>query len=189
VGIWGLAEATFVCPATQPEKSSLAKIKSPSFSGLSPASIAASRSKRATGKRDTSPEILLRRELARMGLRYRTDVGALPGRPDVVLARARIALFCDGDFWHGHNWRAQKAKLSRGTNGGYWLAKIGTNRKRDRRHNRVLQQQGWLVLRVWESTVKANPTRVGQLVARLAQQRVRQSERGAALSAGILQVE
>jgi len=105
------------------------------------------------------------------------------------LARARIALFCDGDFWHGYDWRTRKAKLSRGSNGAYWLAKIATNRKRDRLHNRVLQQQGWLVLRVWESTVKANPTRVGQLVARLARQRVRQGERGAALTAGVLQVE
>jgi DNA mismatch endonuclease (patch repair protein) len=106
-----------------------------------------------------------------------------------VLARPRIALFCDGDFWHGHNWRARKAKLSRGSNSAYWLAKIATNRQRDRLHNRALEREGWLVLRVWESTVKTNPARVAAFVARLARQRVQRGECGAALTPGVLQVE
>ena len=133
--------------------------------------------------------MLLRRELTRIGLRYRVDVAALPGRPDVVLSRARIALFCDGDFWHGRNWRARKAKLSQGSNSAYWLAKIGTNRKRDRLHNRALERQGWLVVRVWESTVKANPALVAERIARLARQRARLSDQGKALPTSVLQAD
>src|SRR4051812_10813559 len=77
---------------------------SPSFKGLSPASIQSSRSKRANRSSGTRHEEMLRRELLRLGLRYRKNDKRLPGRPDVVFSRARLAVFCDGDFWHGRDW-------------------------------------------------------------------------------------
>ncbi len=78
--------------------------KAPSFRELRPASEAASQSKRANRKTDSRHEILLRRELTKLGLRYRKYVGDLPGNPDVVFRTAKVVVFCDGDFWHGRDW-------------------------------------------------------------------------------------
>src|SRR5437879_6384164 len=75
--------------------------KSPSFKGLKPASEASSRAKRGNRRRDTLQEMLLRRELWKMGLRYRKNVETMPGKPDLVFPGARVVVFCDGDFWHG----------------------------------------------------------------------------------------
>src|SRR5947209_1948897 len=95
--------------------------RAPSFKGLRPASEAASRAKRATRKRDTRPELLLRRALGAAGGRYHTHVTGLPGSPDLVFKRARLAVFCDGDFWHGRDWPALRAKLLRRHNADYWV--------------------------------------------------------------------
>jgi DNA mismatch endonuclease (patch repair protein) len=80
----------------------------------------------------------------------------LPGRPDVVFPGARVAVFVDGDFWHGRDWEARREKLSRGNNPGYWVAKIRRNIERDQEKTRHLQEQGWTVLRLWESEVQAD---------------------------------
>src|SRR5688500_7676693 len=117
--------------------------KTPSFRGLVPSSEAASRSKRANRKTDSVHEILLRRELARMGLRYRKYDRDLPGSPDIVFRSAKVAIFCDGDFWHGRDWRRLKRKLLRRHNANYWIAKIANNRKRDREISRKLGNAGW----------------------------------------------
>jgi DNA mismatch endonuclease (patch repair protein) len=99
-----------------------------------------------------------------MRLQFQTNVGALPGKPDVVFARVRVAVFCDGDFWHGRRWRVRREKLSRGANGAYWVAKIEANIKRDRRNRRALRRLGWRVLRVWESEILRNPGEVAERV-------------------------
>ncbi len=93
----------------------------------------------------------LRRELWSSGLRYRVDVQSLPGRPDIVLRGARIAIFCDGDFWHGRNLGRRLAALRRGSNAIYWEAKIRRNVARDRLRTRELRAMGWTVLRYWET--------------------------------------
>jgi len=126
------------------------------YNTLRPASEAASRAaKAASGKRDTKPEMILRKALWAAGLRgYRVDVRDLPGRPDVVFARARVAVFCDGDFWHGHDLKRRIAKLEAGHNAPYWVAKIEGNVARDRRHDAVLTAAGWQVLRFWEAEIK-----------------------------------
>src|SRR5438552_1744468 len=112
---------------------------SPSYVGLQPASLRASRAARAASdKRDTRCEIILRQALWRMGLRYRTNVVELPGRPDIVFPGARVAVFCDGDFWHGRALRRRLRKLARGHNAPYWAAKIRSNVLRDRRCVREL---------------------------------------------------
>src|SRR5688500_9426013 len=129
----------------------------PSYAGLRPPSEAASRAKRANRKRDTAPELLLRRALWRLGLRYRTHADTLPGKPDVVFTRARVAVFCDGDFWHGRSWDVLRQKLAVGTNAAYWGAKISRNIERDRASNAALQTQGWSVVRLWETDIKKDP--------------------------------
>jgi DNA mismatch endonuclease (patch repair protein) len=70
-----------------------------------------------------------------------------------VFTRARLVVFCDGDFWHGKDWEARKAKLEQGTNPRYWVAKIESNIARDLRYTTQLEADGWTVLRVWESDV------------------------------------
>jgi len=99
-----------------------------------------------------------------MGFRYRKNVETLPGKPDIVFVRARVVVFCDGDFWHGRNWEEQKAKLCLGTNAEYWLSKIESNIKRDRLNNALLKADGWSVLRLWETDIKRDPQAAARLV-------------------------
>jgi DNA mismatch endonuclease (patch repair protein) len=131
--------------------------KTPSFRGLRPASEAASQSKRANRKTDSRHEILLRRELTKLGLRYRKYAGDLPGNPDLVFRTAKVVVFCDGDFWHGRDWVRMKRKLLRRHNAIYWIAKIGSNRERDRAVSRTLVKAGWQVVRIWESDILSDP--------------------------------
>lgn len=127
---------------------------SANYVGLAPASAAATKAaKGASKKRDTKPEVLLRRALWARGLRYRVDVASLPGRPDIVFAKYRLVVFCDGDFWHGRNLEARLAKLEGGHNAAYWVKKISRNVERDRAHDAELRAKGWRVLRLWEGDV------------------------------------
>jgi DNA mismatch endonuclease (patch repair protein) len=138
---------------------------SPSYKGFVPASKAASRAKRANRKKDTAHEVLLCRALWRMGLRYRKHVSRLPGNPDLVFARARVIVFCDGDFWHGRNWGHLKAQLEQRHNSAYWVAKIGRNRERDRHTSALLEGQGWTVLRLWETDIKNDPSNAAAAIS------------------------
>ena len=88
----------------------------------------------------------------------------MPGRPDIVFRRARVAVFCDGDFWHGRDWPQIRKKLANGHNGSYWRAKIAYNIERDIQINQELEKHGWLVLRYWESAIKASPSLVATAV-------------------------
>ncbi len=136
-------------------------VKSPSYKGLRPASPAATTSARASSRKsDTKPELLLRRALWAAGHRYRKNVGDLPGSPDMVFLRARLAVFCDGDFWHGRDWPTRRAKLAHGHNAAYWTAKIERNMARDEQVNAALEALGWRVLRFWEGEIKKEADRV-----------------------------
>jgi DNA mismatch endonuclease (patch repair protein) len=147
-------------------------LKSPSFVGLRSSSEAASRAKRANRKHDTKPELVLRRALWALGLRYRKHSMSLPGNPDVVFVTARVAVFCDGDFWHGRNWPELRSKLLRRHNAEYWVAKITRNRERDREQTATLTSSGWLVLRLWETDVMCDTAAVAQLVWQHVQSRL-----------------
>lgn len=148
----------------------------PRFDGRRPASESSSRTKRATPRSDTRPELLLRKALWRCGLRYRLK-STLPGKPDLVFPKERVAVFCDGDFWHGRDWSTRRAKLARGTNAEYWIAKIEANRKRDARTNELLRVMGWTVLRFWETDILAEPeTAVLQIAAQVRPKRERRQE-------------
>ena len=141
----------------------------PSYKGLFPASTSASRIASASSiKRDTKPELLLRRALWACGLRYRVDVGSLPGRPDVVMSSARLVVFCDGDFWHGRDLKRRLAKLAAGHNAPYWVLKIKSNVARDRQVERMLVDSGWRFLRLWENDVRANPKLAAKAVLKTA---------------------
>ena len=96
-------------------------------------------------------EQLLAKKLWRLGFRYRKNDRKLPGSPDIVLPKHRIAIFVDGEFWHGKDWASRKARLQR--NREYWIEKIEENMARDARVNRELWRQGWTVLRFWEKDV------------------------------------
>jgi DNA mismatch endonuclease, patch repair protein len=128
-------------------------VQVPRYSSFTPSSATASRIKQRNRARDTKAEVLLRKELWRRGLRYRLHARELPGKPDLVFRRARVAVFCDGDFWHGRRWAERRAKLARGANARYWLAKIAANVARDKRTTSALRAAGWVVVRVWESDV------------------------------------
>lgn len=100
-------------------------------------------------RRDTTPEMAIRREIHRRGLRYRVDV-PLPGmarrRADILFTRAKVAVFVDGCFWHGCPIHGTQPK----NNGSWWHTKLAGNQARDRDTNARLQAEGWTVLRFWE---------------------------------------
>lgn len=106
-----------------------------------------------------------------MGLRFRKNVSGLPGKPDIVFPRARVIVFCDGDFWHGRHWHRLSTKLEEGTNPSYWVAKIRTNMERDQRNTAILEEDGWHVIRLWETDIKKDLQAAAQLVADAVTQR------------------
>ena len=148
--------------------------KTPSFNDLKPASEISSRAKRSNKRKDTLHEIELRRELWRLGLRYRKNVETLPGKPDIVFIRAKVAIFCDGDFWHGRDWENLRLKLEKGTNPEYWIAKIKSNIERDLRNNTILSDEGWLVIRIWETDVRKAPAKYAIEIKEIVASRVTQ---------------
>lgn len=98
---------------------------------------------------DTRPEIALRSELHRLGLRFRKNQRAIEGvrcRPDVVFRGARVAVFVDGCFWH----RCPEHGTSPRANAPYWRAKLDRNVQRDRLNDLAFSNAGWTVIRVWE---------------------------------------
>lgn len=99
--------------------------------------------------KDTKVEWILRSALWKAGLRYRKHY-AIQGKPDIVFPRQKLAIFIDGDFWHGHNWRKLRPKLKN----NYWINKIKRNRARDRKVNKELAKQGWKIMRIWEHELR-----------------------------------
>lgn len=125
----------------------------PSYDGYTPSSLRASRVKARVRSTDTKPELLLRRELWSRGLRYRLHPPEVYGKPDLAFLGRRVAVFVDGDFWHGRDWCNLEPKLRKRANSEYWIAKIKYNRDRDVAVTRRLESDGWSVLRFWEHEV------------------------------------
>lgn len=151
--------------------------KTPQFRGRKPASALSSRIKSKNRAAHTSPELQLRRALSRLGAHYRLHSRDLSGRPDIVFRRAKVAVFVDGDFWHGRNWASRKRRLAKGTNPDYWVAKIQANRLRDRRHSASLKSLGWLVIRVWESEVGRDADGIAARIVEAVNERLQTSGR------------
>lgn len=104
--------------------------------------------------KNTSIETILRKELWKRGYRYRKNYSKLPGKPDIVLTKYKVAIFCDGEFFHGKDWEVRKPKLQQGNNGDYWIQKISRNRERDEEINKKLLFMGWTVIRFWGNDIK-----------------------------------
>jgi DNA mismatch endonuclease (patch repair protein) len=103
---------------------------------------------------NTKPELILRKKLWSLGYRYNKNVKKLPGSPDIVFEKYKLAIFIDGEFWHGYNWVEKKAKLK--SNRRFWIAKIERNMQRDILNNIELGKLGYEVFRFWEQDLKKN---------------------------------
>lgn len=115
---------------------------------------------RAVKSKDSKAEMLLRSELWGRGVRYRLHIRTLPGTPDLVFSGRRLAVFVDGDFWHGRaplegGWDLERVPV-RGAKRTEWQTKIERNMKRDLAVTSALLREGWTVLRIWESVIKAD---------------------------------
>jgi DNA mismatch endonuclease (patch repair protein) len=105
--------------------------------------------------RNTKPEMRLRKALWALGFRYRLHAKHLPGRPDLAFPKYKVAVFIDGEFWHGYQWETRREGIK--TNRDYWIPKIERNMARDREHDRALEAAGWTVLRFWAKQVEQDP--------------------------------
>lgn len=119
---------------------------------------------RRVGRKDTFPELEVRRFLHAKGLRFRLHVRDLPGTPDLVLPSRRTAVFVHGCFWHGH--ACPHGSVKARTNATYWDAKIRNNRERDARKASALRDAGWFVETVWECECR-DRTILGRLASKL----------------------
>ena len=106
--------------------------------------------------KDTSIELSLRRALWGAGIRYRKNYAKLPGAPDIAITKHHIAVFCDGEFWHGKDWETKKPGIK--SNRDYWHEKIERNIKRDNDADRALNGMGWTVMRFWGSEIQKDLT-------------------------------
>ncbi len=122
---------------------------------------------RQVRSRDTSCELLLRSALHQRGLRYSLRK-SLPGSPDIVLVKSRIAVFVDGCFWHGCPDHCRRPA----SNAAYWNRKIDRNMSRDQRVNKELKSAGWRVVRLWEHEIAECPARCASLIHRIAKSRL-----------------
>ena len=104
--------------------------------------------------KDTEIELILRKALWREGIRYRKNYDKLPGKPDIAITKYKIAIFCDGDFFHGKDWNHLQKKLKNSNNSEYWIKKIQRNINRDYEVDQAIRAKGWLVLRFWGKDIK-----------------------------------
>lgn len=108
----------------------------------------------AIKSKDTTIECILRKALWARGYRYRKNYKKLIGKPDIVMPKYKLAIFCDSEFWHGKNYEESTGRI--GTNSEYWRQKIKRNMERDAEVNKQLISEGWTVLRFWEKEIKSN---------------------------------
>lgn len=119
---------------------------------------------RRVRRKDTKPEVSLRKELYRRGLRYRVDYPRAPGRPDIAMVGRKLAIFVDGEFWHGKKHTAERyAEMTE-----YWRSKIARNMERDLRVNSELQDLGWTVIRVTDRAVLGDVSTIAEFVGDVA---------------------
>ena len=104
--------------------------------------------------KNTYPELLLRKKLWALGIRYSIHADDLPGKPDIIIKKYRLVVFIDGDFWHGYRWEEKKKTLK--TNRLFWILKIERTKQRDLFNNAALEDLGYTVMRFWEHDLKKN---------------------------------
>ena len=101
--------------------------------------------------KNTSIEEALRKALWREGIRYRKNLKTLPGKPDIAITKYKIAIFCDGEFWHGKDWETKKGAIK--SNREYWIPKIERTIARDAENDSKLANLGWVVYRFWGNEI------------------------------------
>ncbi len=104
--------------------------------------------------KDSVIEITLRKALWHKGYRYRKNYSKLPGKPDIVLPKYKIVIFCDSEFFHGKDWENLKQQLQKSDNSEFWIKKIAKNVERDREVDLELAALGWTVVRFWGKDIK-----------------------------------
>lgn len=109
--------------------------------------------------KDTKPEVRLRKALWHKRLRYRKNYRRLPGTPDIALTRQKIAIFVDGDFWHARGHEEHPGEQVK-HNREYWVRHLTRNVEKAKEVNDALTEQGWLVLRFWESDINKSLSRI-----------------------------
>ena len=114
--------------------------------------------------KDTKIEVILRKALWNKGYRYRKNYKKLPGSPDIVLTKYKIAIFCDGEFFHGKDWDTLKKRLEKSNNSKYWINKISRNKERDDEINKKLDFEGWTVIRFWGEDIKKHTDECAKVV-------------------------
>ncbi|MCB0461300.1 MAG: very short patch repair endonuclease [Flavobacteriaceae bacterium] len=132
------------------------KIKVPRFNEASGFYTTKKRSKimsKIRGK-NTKPELLFRKALWAKGVRYRVNSKQLPGKPDISIKKYKLAIFIDGEFWHGYNWDEKRNTIK--SNRGFWTPKIERNMQRDKEVNQQLHDLGFTVFRFWETEIKTD---------------------------------
>lgn len=97
-------------------------------------------------------ETALAKALWHEGYRYRLNDKRFPGSPDIAIVKYKLAVFVDGEFWHGYDWESRKGKLK--ANREYWIEKIEENIARDRRNDVLLEEMGWIPVHFWEKEIK-----------------------------------
>lgn len=137
---------------------------------------------RAVKSVQTGPELILRKALAARGARYRLHYAKAPGRPDIAFVSARVAVFVDGDYWHGNQWRLRgfaslDEQLENVANKEYWKRKIERNMARDRENDGKLRKSGWKVIRVWESDIKKDAEKAAAKIVRAVAARAGEKKR------------
>jgi len=131
--------------------------------------------------KDSKPEVLLRRALWRAGVRFRVNVKSITGKPDIAIKKYKVAIFVDGEFWHGYDWEEKRKKIK--SNKAFWLAKIERNMQRDREVNATLEEEGFRVFRFWQKEVQQN---LGQCLNKILSY-LEQQEMGRGMRKGIYQ--
>ena len=107
-------------------------------------------------------EVMLMKELWSRGLRYRKNVKTIFGKPDIAFIGKKVAVFCDSEFWHGYNWEERKHDFK--SHQEFWIPKIERNMERDKKVTKVLEDDGWTVLRFWGKEIKKNLSECADIV-------------------------
>lgn len=110
----------------------------------------------------TKPETALQKFLRKKNVKFKINYCNLPGNPDIVLFNKKIAIFVDGEFWHGYRWEEKKKKIK--SNRAYWIPKIERTIARDKQNNKKLKKAGWRVIRLWEHQIKKDLTKCIQKI-------------------------
>lgn len=116
----------------------------------------------AVKSKDSKIEVVLRKALWNEGIRYRKNYKGLIGKPDIVITKHKIVIFCDSEFWHGYNWDKKKNEIK--SNQRFWYNKIENNIKRDKYVSEELQKQGWIVLRFWGNQILKDTNKCVEII-------------------------